>query len=110
VKILFDQGVPVPLRRALNAHEVATAYEHGWGELKNGDLLRAAEMEGFQAIVTTDQNLQYQQNLGDRRLAILVLKTTDWRAIRSHADYVAAAINQLKTGSYRELSFPPPVS
>jgi hypothetical protein len=110
VKILFDQGVPVPSRRALSAHEVATAFERGWGEMKNGELLRAAEIEGFQVMVTTDQNLQYQQNLSDRRLAILVLKTTDWRAIRSYVDYVLAAINQLKAGGYRELPFPPPVA
>ena len=76
--------------------------------MKNGELLLAAESEGFQALVTTDQNLRYQQNLGDRRLAVLVLKTTDWRAIRSHVDYVATAINQLKAGGYRELPFPPP--
>lgn len=100
----------MPLRQALKAHEVATVYERGWGSMKNGELLRAAETEGFQALVTTDQNLQYQQNLGDRRLAILVLMTTDWRAIRSHVNYVAAAISQLKSGGFRELPFPPPTA
>jgi hypothetical protein len=110
VKILFDQGVPVPLRQALKAHEVATAYERGWGAMKNGELLREAEAEGFHAMVTTDQNLQYQQNLSDRRMAILVLKTTDWRAIRSYVEYVVAAIDQLKPGGYREIQFPPPVA
>ena len=107
MKILFDQGTPVPLRRALTLHEVATAYECGWGEKQNGDLLRAAEAAGFEAIVTTDQNLRYQQNLSERRLAILVLMTTDWRKISTHAADVATAVGALRPGDYRELSFPP---
>jgi predicted nuclease of predicted toxin-antitoxin system len=107
VKILFDQGTPVPLRRLLSAHEVATTYERNWGEKQNGDLLRAAEAEGFEAIVTTDQNLRYQQNLRERRLAVLVLMTTDWRTIRLHTDYVVSAVGALRPGDYRELPFSP---
>ena len=107
MRILFDQGTPVPLRRSLTAHEVVTAFEQGWGELKNGDLLRAAELAGFDAIVTTDQNLRYQQNLAIRKLAIVVLLTTDWRLIRQHTSAVVAATSQLAAGSYIELSFPP---
>jgi hypothetical protein len=107
VRILFDQGTPAPLRRVLVGHQVATAFELGWGALQNGDLLRAAEAAGFEAIVTTDQNLSYQQNLADRKLAILVLRTTDWRLIRQHADGVLAATDRLVPGAYIELPFPP---
>lgn len=42
MKILFDQGTPAPLRKHLVEHEVITAHEHGWSELRNGELLRAA--------------------------------------------------------------------
>jgi hypothetical protein len=108
VRILFDQGTPVPLRRALVGHEIGTAFEQGWGTLQNGELLLAAESAGFEAIITTDQNLRYQQNLIVRRLAIVVLLTTDWRLIRQHADYVALAIAGVKEGDYLELAFPPP--
>jgi hypothetical protein len=107
VKILFDQGTPVPLRRSLPDHEIATAFERGWHGLQNGELLSAAEAEGFAAIVTTDQNLRYQQNLPARRLAIVVLMTTDWRLIRQHTAHVAETVAQLVTGAYIELSFPP---
>jgi hypothetical protein len=107
VRILFDQGTPVPLRRALIGHEIATAFECGWGTLANGELLNAAEAAGFVAIVTTDQNLRYQQNLKGRQLAILVLLTTDWRLIRQHSDYVVAAVTGLKPSAYLELPFPP---
>jgi hypothetical protein len=46
MKILFDQGTPVPLRNFLREHEVKTAFELGWSTLKNGDLLNAAESNG----------------------------------------------------------------
>jgi len=75
--------------------------------LESGDLLKAAEAAGFDVIVTTDQNLRYQQNLPHRRLAILVLMTTDWQRIRQHAEYVAKAVGALAPGGYIELPFPP---
>lgn len=75
--------------------------------MQNGDLLRAAEVAGFDAIITTDQNLRYQQNPDGRQLAIMVLLTTDWRLIRQHTNYVATAVTNLIPGTYVELPFPP---
>lgn len=72
MRILFDQGTPAPLRPPLAGHTISTAYEMGWAKLENGDLLSAAEA-AFEAFITTDQNLRYQQNLTGRRLAILIL-------------------------------------
>jgi hypothetical protein len=106
VKILFDQGTPVPLRNALGQHEIVTAFERGWQTLQNGELLTAAEAAGFEAFLTTDKNIRYQQGAAGRRLAILVLPTTDWRWIRNHTDVVAQAIVSLAPGSYVELTFP----
>lgn len=77
------------------------------GHDADGELLRAAEVAGFEAIITTDQNLRYQQNLEGRQLAILVLLTTDWRLIRQHTDHVATAVAGLIPGAYIELPFPP---
>jgi hypothetical protein len=51
VRILFDQGTPAPLRRFLERHEVATAYERGWPCLTNGELLDIAEQQGSEAPV-----------------------------------------------------------
>ena len=104
MRILFDQGTPVPLRRALTGHAVSTAYEMGWTELDNGALLRAAETD-FDALITTDKNLRYQQNLAGRRLAILVLPTTSWPKIQAHEGHVADAVNALRPGDVAELSF-----
>jgi hypothetical protein len=104
MNILFDHGTPAPLRRQLAGHEISTAYEMGWAKLNNGDLLAAAE-KSFEAFITTDQNLRYQQNLASRRLAILVLPTTSWPAIQKHTAKVAASVNALKPDDFIELDF-----
>ena len=104
MKILFDHGTPAPLRHRLAGHVISTAYEMGWAKLSNGDLLAAAE-KSFGAFITTDQNLRYQQNLGGRRLAILVLPTTSWPEIQNHMTKVVDAVNALQPGDFIELNF-----
>lgn len=105
VKVLFDQGTPVPLRRLVPGHEVRTAYEMGWSALLNGELLKAAEAEGFDAIVTTDKNMRHQQDIARLRLGILVLPTTDWSKIRPNAPRVAEALGRLRPGAADEVTF-----
>jgi hypothetical protein len=87
---LFDHGTPAPLRHALSGHTVTTAHEMGWSEIENGLLLSAAELE-FDAIITTDQSIRYQQNLTGRRLAIVVLPTTNWKQIRIYQHEILSA-------------------
>ena len=77
MRILFDQGTPAPFRDHLPGHSVETAYELGWSALRNGELLAKAEA-AFDLLITTDRNLRHQQNLAERRIAILVLPTTSW--------------------------------
>jgi predicted nuclease of predicted toxin-antitoxin system len=105
VKILFDQGVPAPLRRFLPGHAVITAYEQGWSTLQNGDLIRAAESAGFELFVTTDRNLKYQQNLKDRDMAILVLLTTNWPKIQKSLNPLIVAVAETQKGGYVEVEF-----
>ena len=105
MKILFDQGTPVPLRRDLSAHAVETAAELGWSGLGNGDLIAAAEDAGFDLMITTDQNLRYQQNLAARRIGIVVLMTTSWPRIQRQVQKVVVAIDELLTGGYVEVVF-----
>src|SRR5947207_1811582 len=105
MKILFDQGTPAPLRRELAGHDVTTAFEMDWAGLNNGDLLRAAESV-FDAFITTDQNLPYQQNLTGRRLAILALPTTSWPRIQRNVSRITAALATIRPGDYVEITFP----
>lgn len=96
----------MPLRQALTDHSVSTAYELGWATLKNGELLRSAEEQGFEVLVTTDTNLRYQQNLSVRRIAVVVLTTTSWPRIRGVVERVTSAVNFASAGSYVEVSIP----
>ena len=90
----------------LAQHEVETAHERGWSQLTNGELLDAAEREGFAVVVTTDTNLKYQQNLGSRRLAVVVLTTTSWPRIQRMVGAVVAAVDGATAGSYVEVEIP----
>jgi hypothetical protein len=76
----------------------------GWGQLKNGVLLREAELE-FDAFITTDQNLKYQQRVVGKKLAILVLPTNDRPTIRLRAGEIAAKVETLKPGEFVELKW-----
>lgn len=106
MKILFDQGTPVPLRNYLDRHLVTTAYELSWQELENGALIATAEDEGFDQLINTDQNLRYQQNLDNRRIAVVVLKSTSWPRIKSHLDTVVSLVDQSAPGPYQEIPIP----
>jgi len=105
MRILFDQGTPVPLRNQLPGHAISTAHEEGWSTLSNGDLLAQAEAGAFELLITTDRQLRYQQNLTGRQLAIIVLPTTSWPDIRKQTKQIAEAINKLTPGEYLELSW-----
>lgn len=106
MKILFDQGVPVPLRRFLHPHAVDTAAERGWSKLRNGDLLNQAESHGYDLFVTTDRNLRYQQNLSARTIGILVLGTTSWPRIRQCVDLLREKVGTFKASGYEEFTIP----
>ncbi len=107
MRVLFDHGTPAPLRRVLVGHTVETAYERGWSRLTNGDLLNAAEAAGFAVFVTTDKNLQYQQLLAARRIAVVVLSTTSWpRMSRVSAEIAAAVDGATKRAAFVEVLIP----
>lgn len=106
MRVLFDQGTPAPLRNHLSACQVSTAYELGWSNLKNGELLHRAENQGFEVLVTTDQNRGYQQNLVSRRIAIVVLSTNSWPRIRNSVHWIADALGRIQTNEYIEISVP----
>lgn len=73
MRILLDECVPRPLRRELTDYEVRTVVEMGWSGKKNGELLQLMAQESFTVLLTTDQNLRYQQNLQQAGVAVVVL-------------------------------------
>jgi predicted nuclease of predicted toxin-antitoxin system len=106
MKILFDQGVPAPLGGFLAGHTVVRAAQRGWSGTRNGDLLAKAEGE-FDVLVTTDQNLAYQQNLKHRRLALLVLGKGNWPQLWPHTARIATVVDGLAPGGFVEVAIPP---
>ena len=103
MKVLFDQGAPVPLRRHLHPHLVDTSAEREWSTLQNGQLLKQAESDGYDCFITTDKNLKYQQNLTGRKMRILVLSTTSWPRISKRVDQIRDALEHLDEGGYIEV-------
>ena len=106
MKVLFDQGTPVPLRKYLTFHQVSSAYELDWQTLTNGNLLNQAELSGFEVLVTTDQNLKYQQNLSSRIIAIVVLTSTSWPRIQKVLPEIVLAVDNSKSNGYVEITVP----
>ncbi len=110
MRVLFDQGTPVPIRRFLTSHSVQTAAEQKWTMLENGQLLDAAEANGFDVLLTTDKNLRHQQNLSHRRIAIVVLGEPSWPKLRNHVQRIVTAIDAARPGSYTEVEIPQKVT
>lgn len=80
----------------------------GWQELKNGKLLDAAEQAGFEVMVTCERNLKFQQNFTGRSIAIVVLPSGRWPAVKHQIDEAVEAVDQAQPGSYREIAFRKP--
>ena len=106
MRVLFDQATPVPIRPYLKGHEVRTAAQQGWDTLKNGELLMAAEADGFDVLLTTDKNMRYQQNLAGRKIAVLVLGLQQWPSLQPYVQLVVEAVNAAVPGSYIEIDLP----
>jgi len=105
VRVLVDECVPVKLVRLLDGHDFITAKSMGWGSFRNGKLLSLAE-EAFDVFLTCDHNMEYQQNLKSRKIAILALSTNHWPTLRKHYGPVQQALNVLTPGSYKNLEIP----
>jgi hypothetical protein len=87
------------LRRDLPGHDTRTVAEMGWSGTKNGLLLRRAAQE-FDAFVTVDQGIAYQQNLVSVDLAVVVIAapSNDIDDLRPLMSRVRAAVEQATPG------------
>lgn len=73
MKLLLDENLPHQLRHELPGHECFTVAYMKWGGIENGELLSRAAASGFDALVTKDAKLQYEQNLVNLPVAVVVL-------------------------------------
>ena len=79
MKLLLDECAPKRLRNDFPNHEIRTLDESGLKGLKNGQLLRAAVNRGFEALITVDRKMPFQQNLAHVNLALIILIATPCR-------------------------------
>ncbi len=104
MRVLLDENLDHRLRKQLGSHDVFTASYLGWDGFKNGQLLRAAEDDGFDVLVTGDRTLAYEQNLTGRRLAIIVLSAVEWRIIKDHVAEIVAAVDEAAPGTFQSVN------
>lgn len=78
MKILLDENLPKKVKRELGIeHEVLRVQDIGWNGKKNGELMTLMRLNSFDALVTFDKNLPYQQNISRFPIAIIVLEVLD---------------------------------
>ena len=104
MKILLDECTPHVLKRLLTGFEITTVQDQGWSGITNGALLQLAEQE-FDILITSDQNLKYQQNLANRPLAIIQLPTNKVPLVIELAYKVQSAVNRIGAGDFIEIQF-----
>jgi hypothetical protein len=101
VRVLLDENLDHALRQLLGRHEVVTVAYMGWASLKNGELLRTAEENGVDVLLTGDGTLSYEQNLAGRRLAIVALSAIQLPIVQKHLPKIVAAIDAAEPGSFQ---------
>lgn len=102
MKILLDECTPNVVRKLLPHRDIQTVQEMDWSGVKNGELLRAAEVD-FDVLITTDKNLRYQQNLTRLGLAILLLPTNQVPAVEALIPAIDAALDNARVGDFIEI-------
>lgn len=105
MNILLDHNLDRRLKRYLTDHDVSTIQEKRWSDVLNGELIHLAESNGFDVLVTADSNIKNQQNLFDRRIAILVLRSFNNR-LATHVDMIAEvhrALSHIQPGEIIEI-------
>jgi predicted nuclease of predicted toxin-antitoxin system len=98
MKILIDECVDERLRLSFTAHDCQTVRFAGFAGLKNGRLLEAAESAGFDVLITVDQSIPDQQNLTERKLAVIILcgQTNRLRDLLSLVPAATAALESIR--------------
>jgi predicted nuclease of predicted toxin-antitoxin system len=108
MRLLLDECVPARLRKALPGHQVSTVVSEGWSGIKNGKLLALAAAS-FDAFITVDKSLPYQQNQAALPIAVLVLDavTNELPHLLVLMPALEAALSRLVRGSCAVVTIDP---
>ena len=102
MKILLDRCVPKRFGKLLAEHDVVHASQVVWGSLTNGELVRSANDESFNVLITVDKNMEHQTSLHGLDLAVLVVRVVNNRfdTLSQTAPKVIDAIRKIEGGKY----------
>ena len=105
MKILLDECVPRDLCKSFPAHECYPARRAGFGGMKNGELLKAAEEARFDVMVTVDRSIPHQQRRASRGLALLIVRADSNKlaALLPHVPACLKALRFIKPGQVIEI-------
>lgn len=98
MRVLLDENVPVRLAGHLAGHDVRTVATEGWRGVKNGDLLRRASTSGFEALITADKSIEYQQELTSRPLRVVVVPVQTMAELQPLLPRILAALDSAAPG------------
>ena len=87
MRVLLAEQILRSIARELAGHDVSTVQQQGWAGVKNGELLRRAQLAGFDAFVTADRSLVFQQNLARNRLSVIVMRAPTTKSRRFASAY-----------------------
>lgn len=77
-KVLLDENLPVKIKyRLQDSCEIYTVSDKNWNSFENGNLIRTMEKDEFDFLITSDKNLQYQQNIANYRISFIILDIPD---------------------------------
>jgi len=106
VRLLLDENLPHQIRLELPGHDIFTVSYMGWSGIENGELLRIAASAGFDALITNDRGLEYEQDLASLPLSVVVLlaKANTIEAIRPLYPQLQIVLAALAPCSFVKLS------
>ncbi len=107
MRVLVDNCVPLGITKFLTGYNVTDSVSVGLQDIVNGTLLQAAEGV-YDVLLTSDQNIVYQQNLTDRQLAIVAVDTDHWPTIQRDPHKIVQAVTAATPGSYQLVTYPKP--
>ncbi|HTM39908.1 MAG TPA: DUF5615 family PIN-like protein [Terriglobales bacterium] len=107
MKVLLDECVPRQLKKNLTGHECRTVPEVGLAGKKNGELLSFAETAGFEVFITLDRGIEYEQSLGRRTIALVLIRARSSRVadLLPHMPELLQRLHSIEAGQVVHVGF-----
>jgi len=100
MRLLLDECVPRKFKNNFPSHKCKTVPEAGFAGKENGELLSLAEQAGFEVFLTVDHGIEYEQNLTNRKVAVIVMHTKSSRLadLIPHVPGILKLLQSIRSG------------